>query len=209
MDNLNKKENTVANMTIEEAKIEADIIRRIFGKLTCSKTQCSVTVLEAGEDHKPTRLEKGEIGVYVFLNNKKCFKVGKAGITSQPRWSSQHYNLDISTPSTFSKSLLNKISDFSKYFDGKAKEDLLEFARIINKELPKDFMFKKSVLAKLNTGEKKSFYLVKDSIPIKQWIQNNTSRIEFKIPYDKGKNKYALDLLEKLVAYRFKPLYEG
>ena len=47
--------------------------------------------------------------------------------------------------------------------------------------------------------------LKKDNI--KQWIRDNTYRIEFKISADKS--KYALNLLEALLQFRLEPVFEG
>ena len=42
---------------------------------------------------------------------------------------------------------------------------------------------------------------------IKNWIQNNMSRIEFKI--SSKESSIALNLLEALVQFNFPPIYEG
>lgn len=75
-----------------------------FKQLT--NIECSSKFMNKGQQHQPTTLKKEEEkGVYVFLlNQKHCFKVGKAGTKSTARWNSHHYNLDKSTPSTFTKS---------------------------------------------------------------------------------------------------------
>jgi len=64
------------------------------------------TFLSKGDAHKPTTLQEGMCGVYIFLGDNCCFKVGKAGPKSKARWNSHHYNLDESTPSTLPKSIL-------------------------------------------------------------------------------------------------------
>lgn len=66
--------------------------------------------------HKPTRLLDEECGVYVFLIEGCCFKVGKAGKGSKPRWNSHHYNLDEKTTSALTKSICAKIEKFEKCF---------------------------------------------------------------------------------------------
>lgn len=55
-------------------------------------------------------------GVYVFMNDKGCFKVGKAGSKSKARWNSHHYNLDETTPSTLPKSIIKNKTKFKEYF---------------------------------------------------------------------------------------------
>ena len=42
---------------------------------------------------------------------------------------------------------------------------------------------------------------------MKNWIKDNISRIEFKI--SNKESIYALDLLEKYIAFKLKPIYEG
>lgn len=59
-----------------------------------------------GVAHAPSMLQNGMCGVYAFLGEKCCFKVGKAGPKSKARWNSHHYNLDETTPSTLPKSIL-------------------------------------------------------------------------------------------------------
>lgn len=80
-----------------------------------TKIDCSVSYMEKGDGHKPTRLNN-EKGVYVFLLQNVCFKVGKAGPKSGPRWSSQHYNWDSSTPSSFTKSISKDMERFKSFF---------------------------------------------------------------------------------------------
>ena len=42
---------------------------------------------------------------------------------------------------------------------------------------------------------------------IRKWVQNNLSRIEFKI--SSSESKIALNLLEAIVQFNFPPIYEG
>ena len=46
-----------------------------------------------------------------------------------------------------------------------------------------------------------------NKLQIKNWIQNNMSRIEFKI--SSNESSIALNLLEALVQFNFPPIYEG
>lgn len=55
----------------------------------------------------PTALPTGKMAVYVFLWGDLCLKVGKAGLCSQARYTSQHYNPN-SSKSNLSKSILEK-----------------------------------------------------------------------------------------------------
>lgn len=61
--------------------------------------------------HKPpSNLPVGKAGVYVFVYNEQCFKVGKVGSKSKARFTSQHYNPK-SSVSNLAKSVLG---DFEK-----------------------------------------------------------------------------------------------
>lgn len=172
-----------------------------------SGINCIATFMDKGERHTPTSLIRGEEkGVYVFLLNEKCcFKVGKAGADSLARWNSQHYNLDKTTPSTFTKSLLNDLPNFVKYFDGEARSDLEGWHQILNDKLGTGYSFNIGFLKGI---DKELFNEVKCSIPIKEWIRENLCRMEFKISNDDSRN-YDLDLLEKFVAFKLRPIYEG
>ena len=129
--------------------------------------------LQKGIDHHPSKLPEGMQGVYVFFSDKDCFKVGKAGPKSQARWNSHHYNLDKTTPSTFSKSIVKDKNKFKSYFSVEKGSEIDQ--------------------------------LCEDNI--KDWIRNNISRIELILPQDAG--DYALNLLEALVQFELKPIYEG
>ena len=59
-----------------------------------------------GLAHKPTMLKSGRCGVYAFVTDTHCLKVGKASSKSQARWNSHHYNLDETAPSTLHKSII-------------------------------------------------------------------------------------------------------
>jgi hypothetical protein len=176
-----------------------------FYQLT--EIQYTPSYIEKGVSHEPSSLIKNdEKGVYVFLiSSETCFKVGKAGTDSQARWNSHHYNLDKTTPSTFTKSFLNDLDRFATYFSGTSKDELDRFKKIITSHLGEGFYFNKK---SLKSVEKETFQAMKNEINIKGWVKANISRIEFKIENTNNKN-FDLDLLEKLVAYYFKPIYEG
>ena len=82
------------------------------------------TYFSKGSKHEPSKLEPDMQGVYVFYDNKNCFKVGRAGPKSQARWNSHHYNLDKTTKSSFSKSLYNDKENFRSYFSYLKKEEI-------------------------------------------------------------------------------------
>ena len=151
----------------------ADQLKDEFTNMT--NIQCEAVFMEKGESHKPTTLLASKKGVYVFLlDDSTCFKVGKAGSKSPARWNSHHYNLDQSTPSAFTKSILKNLEHFKSFFDESLHNEIDEFEK--NK----------------NT---------------KDWIQNNISRIEFKI--SSSQSDIALNLLEALIQFRLNPMYEG
>ena len=135
---------------------------------------CTAVFMKMGKNHIPSKLIKGEEqGVYVFTRNETTFKVGKAGTNSQARWNSHHYNLDITTTSTLTKSFMRDLENFKTFFPVNASRKIGN----INK------------------------------LQIKNWIQNNMSRIEFKI--SSKESSIALNLLEALVQFNFPPIYEG
>jgi hypothetical protein len=92
----------------------ADAIKDEFERLT--DLTITATFMQSGTSHKPTALQSGTCGVYVFMYNEHCFKVGKAGPKSKARWNSHHYNLDETTPSTLPKSILKDRSRFKTFF---------------------------------------------------------------------------------------------
>lgn len=102
-----------------------DLVKKIntqYSEIT--GINCHYNIIEKGENHIPSILEKGKQGVYVFYNNDICYKVGKAGPKSKARWNSHHYNLDLSTPSTMPKSILKDLLSFKQLFAKEQKNDL-------------------------------------------------------------------------------------
>jgi len=92
----------------------AETIKIEFERLT--KLSISATFMKSGNNHIPTTLQNRYCWVYVFMNDSCCFKVGKAGPKSKARWNSHHYNLDETTPSTLTKSIMKHKDLFkSKY----------------------------------------------------------------------------------------------
>jgi len=58
---------------------------------------------------RPTALPPGTQVVYAFLVGNVCLKVGKAGLKSQARFTSQHYSVNAAT-STLAKSIISNKS---------------------------------------------------------------------------------------------------
>lgn len=135
--------------------------------------ECSVTYLEKGSQHRPSSLSNNQKGVYVFLNDNYCFKVGKAGSQSKARWNSHHYNLDRTTPSTLSKSIVKDKLRFKSFFPIEKHQEIEDL-----------------------TPEN-----------IREWIQNNISRMEFLI--SGSETDITLNFLEALIQFRLMPEYEG
>ena len=81
-----------------------DIVQSVSSLLGKPITS-GVRVIDRGKPHVPKSLEKGTMGVYTFLFNDEFLKIGKAGPSSNARFSSQHY-LPKSSQSNLSKSLL-------------------------------------------------------------------------------------------------------
>lgn len=149
----------------------ATSLKEEFERLT--KLDVSATYIPKGSSHKPTSLQPGMCGVYVFMTEEHCFKVGKAGSKSKARWNSHHYNLDETTPSTLPKSIIKNKNEFKKFFP-----------------------------IELHSGID-----TLDKSNVQNWIRNNMSRIEFLIR-DNG-DTHALNLLEALVQFHLKPVFEG
>lgn len=135
--------------------------------------EVSATFMRNGPSHNPTSLQTGTCGVYAFMAGDCCFKVGKAGPKSKARWNSHHYNLDETTPSTMTKSIIKNKSRFKRCFPDAKHHEIDQ-------------------LKKEN---------------IQQWIKDNISRMEFLIG-DQG-DGFALNLLEALVQFHLKPIFEG
>lgn len=114
---------------------KANTIKTEFEKLTGIDVRMSV--MNQGDEHNPSPLPTGRCGVYVFFNDKCCFKVGKAGGKSKARWNSQHYNLDGKTPSTLPKSLMKHKDQLKEQYpsekhpeiDALSKENIQEWIR--------------------------------------------------------------------------------
>ncbi len=92
----------------------ADSLQLEFLKITGIKVEA--IFLPKGALHQPSSLPTGMQGVYVFFTDANCFKVGKAGPKSKARWNSHHYNLDETTPSAFTKSIVKNRRKFKSYF---------------------------------------------------------------------------------------------
>lgn len=150
--------------------------------------------------HEASQLKKDEEqGVYVFIVDREhCLKVGFAGKKSPPRWNSQHYNLDHSTPSTLPKSILKDAENFVKYL-----------STSIDEKKTTDFL---SVLreAKQYLNKHPRQRIEKDlSDKIRLWLQNNTSRMEFKISAKDKESRFAARFLESFLHFLLTPRYEG
>jgi hypothetical protein len=105
----------------------ANQIKAEFERLT--NIEVSATYMKNGSSHTPTTLQKGMCGVYVFMNEQHCFKVGKAGAKSKARWNSHHYNLDETTPSTLPKSILKNKDRFKLCYPNEAHDNINALAK--------------------------------------------------------------------------------
>ena len=82
-----------------------------------------------GPLHQPSALPIGKQGVYVFLTDDHCFKVGKAGPKSKARWNSHHYCLDGTTRSAFTKSIIKNKERFKLYFSENQRPEIEQLAK--------------------------------------------------------------------------------
>jgi hypothetical protein len=64
-----------------------------------------IEIRSLGCPHIPKTLPAGKMGIYIFHHKKNCLKIGKAGVKSNARFSSQHYALG-RAKSNLPKSLL-------------------------------------------------------------------------------------------------------
>jgi len=177
-----------------------DKLSKKFEELT--KIKCKVKFLSKGVNHRATTLKENKKGVYVFfLNENICFKVGKANSNSQARWNSQHYSLDKSTPSTFTKSILSNLMIMKKYFE---EAEIKKFENIL-KEYNLDESNFKQEIKKLDKTLVKE---LSNKLNLREWIQNNMNRIEF-ILDNNTDNNLDTNLLEALVQFELNPIFEG
>lgn len=163
------------------------------------------TYMQQGDAHQPTTLNGRKKGVYAFLiDENTCFKVGKANVNSAARWNSQHYCLDGSTPSTLTKSILSDLDKFKSFFvNSDTKKEIEEFKEILKSYIPANTTFKKAI----KEMSKDSIKELSDKLNLKDWIRRNIARIEFVISGDT--TEYGLNLLEALIQFELKPIYEG
>lgn len=73
--------------------------------------------------------------------------------------------------------------------------------------LPKSIITKKDLFKSKFPSDKHIEIDGLSKANIKKWIKNNLSRIEFTMKYEE--NHYGLALLEALVQFSFKPIFEG
>ncbi len=134
--------------------------------------------------HSASQLIVGqEQGVYVFIvDNRHCIKIGYAGAKSHARWNSHHYNLDKSTSSTLTRSILHDSQKFIDYMsDTSIKTQAQHFVSIL----------------KSNSDKSK----------IRTWLEKYTSRMEFKFSADES--RFAGKFLESSLHFILNPLFEG
>ena len=105
----------------------ANTIKAEFERIT--NISISATFMKNSSAHSPTTLQTGWCGVYVFMNDKCCFKVGKAGVKSKARWNSHHYNLDESTPSTLPKSIMKHKNKFKQQYSIEKHKEIDSLAK--------------------------------------------------------------------------------
>ena len=179
----------------------AEKLSNKFTKLT--DIECEATYFEKGEEHIPTTLGENKKGVYVFcLNEDVCLKVGKANSNSQARWNSHHYNLDRTTPSTLTKSILSHLTMLKKYFEKKEIENFM----LILKEYGLD---EQNIKQKIKEMPKKDVKDMCKKLELKKWIKNNIDRIEFVLDNTNDEIDFDTNLLEALIQFELKPIFEG
>lgn len=74
--------------------------------IVTDQTDFGVEVIDRGQPHVPMPLPKNKRAVYMFIHENHFLKIGKAGVNSNARFQSQHYNHK-SVSSNLAKSILN------------------------------------------------------------------------------------------------------
>lgn len=126
----------------------ANLIKEEFERLT--NIDVLAIYMPKGLPHKPSTLQSGMCGVYVFMTDQHCFKVGKAGPKSKARWNSHHYNLDETTPSTLPKSIIKNKIRFKKLFPAELHPGIDALDKSTVQEWIKDNMSRIEFLIKDN-----------------------------------------------------------
>ena len=179
----------------------ANELSKKFTELT--KIKCEAKYFEKGEKHIPTKLDENKKGVYVFfLNENVCFKVGKANSNSQARWNSHHYNLDRTTPSTLTKSILSHLTRLKEYFNN---EEINKFEVILEKYN----LNEKNIRKEIKAMEQENVNKMSIELNLKEWIENNIHRIEFVLDNTNDEIDFDTNLLEALIQFELKPIFEG
>ena len=78
-------------------------------------------IIDRGVPHRPPTLPPGKMGIYTFLYKGRFLKIGKAGASSGPRFSSHHYNPN-SSQSTLAASLLDDAKMVNKVNKANVKD---------------------------------------------------------------------------------------
>lgn len=159
--------------------------------------------LKAGKEHKNNvnSLNTEHQCVYIFFSEKLCLKVGYVDQGSPQRWNSHHYTTPIKnkkgkfTGSTLPKSILLDDDTKSKFQD--SSDDEIEK---LKEELRKLYC---TELNEINIKTERQNL----SKLIREFIENNTDRVEFSIP--KQANTSAIKLLEAIAIFVLNPAYEG
>lgn len=208
---------------INETNLRLKNAIKIFKRLT-GVNIIDYKFLQKGEKHVPSKLGKDEQGVYIFISDSHCLKVGSVGDNSQPRWNSNHYTKpfvftekNFYFSSTLSRSLVTKT--IKNLDNGTAKRTavIADNGSIkyfpddsIKDELTKLYDFVYDVMAKKDKYMEDNKYIMlsnKATKSFSNFVKENTHRFEIKINSEKNTN--AIRLLESMVIYALNPVYEG
>lgn len=146
-----------------------------------------IVIMGCGEHKCPSKSKYEKDGcmyIYTFWckEEERPLKIGKAGPYSHGRYSNHHYN-SRSSVSCLANSLLNETEILKKWIG----EDNLNKAK--------------------EQHNQKSSAIVRDA------IKENCCRVDIKIKYDpvgiEGYDIFALEFIEGLLHYIYKPLFEG
>jgi len=112
-------------MTNAELALLIDDLVAVANRAQVILARSDLEVEFTGPPHvRPSRLPFPKQAVYGFLFSEHCLKVGKAGPSSEARYTSQHYNAK-SSGSNLAKSLLKA----AERLQGKVPVEVMESVR--------------------------------------------------------------------------------
>jgi len=213
---------------IEISSIEELIIEVIEAYKKVTKEldkEFKFEVKKHGKQHEQDKMTDREIAVYMFFDKDKALKIGKANIGSKGRFETHHYKCAYRYTKDGRKDqsrLANKIIRDEK-FKAQIEDDIPKFIKDNKKERDKNSRLATDMVCDkecedcikkfINNNccdDKKDIEKAKLACTneyIKYFIVNNFQRIN--VFLNKKEGRFALNFIEALLQYYFKPKYEG